>query len=141
MTEEFHLAYVDNPEESAWGIIGRGLGAYNERRAGESNFERLCFTLVGPDDEVVGGILAEIYWGWLYIDLLWVKKELRGQKYGHNLLTRVEEEARQHGAKFAYLDTFSFQVPEFYKQHGYDLFGELNDFPEGHTRYFFRKAL
>jgi len=82
-----------------------------------------------------------VYWGWLYVDLLWIEEELRGRGYGHRLLTRVEDEARKFGAKHAYLDTFSFQVPDFYKQHGYQVFGELQDFPPGHQRYFMKKEL
>ena len=52
-----------------------------------------------PDQEIVGGVLGEIYWGWFYLDLLWVKEELRGRGYGHRLLTIAEDEARQRGAK------------------------------------------
>ena len=73
--------------------------------------------------------------------MLWVKDELRGQGYGHQLLAKLEAEAMQRGAKHAYLDTYSFQVPDFYKDHGYEVFGELADFPPGHQRYFFRKKL
>ena len=86
-------------------------------------------------------MLGEVYWGWFYVDLLWVKEELRGQGYGHRLLTRAEDEARQRGAKNGYLDTFSFQSPNFYKQHGYQVFGELADFPPGQQRYFMTKQL
>ena len=86
-------------------------------------------------------MIAEFYWDWLYIDLLWVKDELRGLGYGHRILTLVEQEARQLGAKNAFMDTFSFQAPDFYKQHGYQVFGELNDFPPGHQRYFLKKQL
>jgi len=68
MDKKYKVAYVDKPEESAWGIIGRG-------------------------------------------------------------------------AKKAYLDTFSFQSPDFYKQHGYQVFGELQDFPPGNQRYFFTRRL
>jgi hypothetical protein len=39
------------------------------------------------------------------------------------------------------LDTFSFQAPDFYKQHGYQVFGELQDFPSGHQRYYLKKQL
>jgi GNAT superfamily N-acetyltransferase len=141
MDEEFHIVYVDKPEEAAWGIIGRGVGTYNEQQAGDNNFQRLCFVLRTPDQDIVGGVLGETYWDWLYIDLLWVKDELRGRGYGHRLMTAAEDEARQRGAKNAYLDTFSFQAPDFYRQHGYQVFGELQDYPPGHQRYFLRKQL
>lgn len=141
MQEEYEIAYVGDPEESAWGIIGRGVGRYNREQAGDNHFQRLCFVLQTPDQEIIGGVLGETYWEWFYIDLLWVKDELRGQGYGHRLLTIAEQEARQRGAKNAYLDTFSFQAPDFYKQHGYQVFGELHDFPPGHQRYFLKKRL
>ena len=141
MDEEYSIVYVEKPEESAWGIIGQGLSKYNIEQAGDNEFQRLCFALQTPEKEIVGGVLGEVYWGWLYVDLLWIEEELRGRGYGHRLLTRVEDEARKFGAKHAYLDTFSFQVPDFYKQHGYQVFGELQDFPPGHQRYFMKKEL
>ena len=141
MTEEYHIVYVEKPEESAWGIIGRGVSHYNKQQAGDNNFQRLCFVLQTPDQEIVGGVLGETYWDWFYLDLLWVKEELRGRGHGHRLLTVAEDEARQRGAKNAYLDTFSFQAPDFYRQHGYQVFGELPDYPPGHQRYFLTKQL
>ena len=141
MNEAYHIVYEDNPEQAAWGIIGRGVGDYNQQQAGDNEFQRLCFVLHGPDQEIVGGLLGETYWDWFYIDLLWVKEELRGCGHGHRLLTLAEEAARQRGARNAYLDTFSFQSPDFYKQHGYEVFGELQDYPGGHQRYFMTKQL
>ena len=141
MNTAYQITYVDNPEDEAWGIIGRGLSRYNIAQAGDNKFKRLCYVLRAPDESIVGGILGEVYWVWFYIDLLWVEDALRGQGHGHRLLTRAEDEARKLGAKHAYLDTFSFQVPDFYKQHGYHVFGELQDFPPGHQRYFFTKQL
>ena len=141
MDEKYQIVYVDNPEEAAWGIIGRGLSAYNLKQAVDQKFQRLCFVLQTPDQEIVGGALGELYWGWFHLDLLWVKEELRGHGYGHRLLVTIEDEARQRGAKNVYLDTFSFQAPDFYKRHGYQIFGELKDFPAGHQRYFFTKKL
>lgn len=141
MKDNYQILYVEEPEETAWGIIGRGLSAYNIQKAGEDKFQRLCFALQSPDGEIAGGALGEVYWEWFHLDLLWVKEELRGQGYGRQLLMQIEDEARKRGAKNVYLDTFSFQAPDFYKQHGYQVFGELQDFPPGHQRYFFSKQL
>ena len=141
MAEEYQIVYVEKPEEAAWGIIGNGLDGFNKQHGGEYGFQRLCFALQTAGDEIVGGVLGELFWEWFHVDLLWVKEELRGQGYGRQLLAQVEAEARRRGAKHAFLDTFSFQAPEFYKQQGYTVFGELPDFPVGYTRYFFTKQL
>jgi GNAT superfamily N-acetyltransferase len=141
MSEEYQIVYVEKPEEAAWGIIGQGISQYNKQQAGDDKFQRLCFVLHAPDQEVVGGVLGEIYWNWFHLDLLWLKDDLRGHGYGHRLLIAAEDEARQRGAKNVFLDTFSFQAPDFYKKHGYLIFGELQDFPLGHQRYFLTKQL
>ena len=141
MAEKYKIVSVEKPEESAWGIIGHGLSAFNISKAGDNQFTRICYAVQDENEKIVGGILGEVYWGWLYVDLLWVEADLRGRGYGHQLLTQLEMDARQLGAQHAYLDTFSFQVPDFYKDHGYEVFGELADFPVGHQRFFFRKDL
>ena len=138
MDEEYQIGYVDQPE---WGIIGGGISQYNKEQAGDDKGKNLCFVLRTPDEEIVGGLIGATYWNWLYIDLMWVKEELRGRGYGHRLLALAEEEGRKRGARYAYLDTFSFQAPEFYKNRGYQVFGELKNFPTGHQRYFLTKVL
>jgi GNAT superfamily N-acetyltransferase len=141
MHDDLSIVYIGNPEEFAWSVIGQGVGTYNKQQAGDNNFQRLCFVLQGSDEEILGGVIAEAYWEWLYIDLLWIKTELRGCGYGQLLLETVEKEAQKYGVKNVYLDTFSFQAPKFYEQNGYRVFGELQDFPPGHNRYFMRKEL
>jgi len=101
--------------------MGGGVGNNYKQQAGDNKFQRLCFALHAPDQVIVGGVMSEIYWEWLYIDLLWVIDEPRGLGYGDRPLTLAEEEARGRGVKNAYLDTFSFQAPDFYKHHGYQV--------------------
>jgi GNAT superfamily N-acetyltransferase len=141
MDADYEIAYVDDPEESAWGIIGRGISSYNRQQAGDNEYQHLCYVLKGPDETIVGGVLGATYWGWLYVDLLWVREDLRGRGYGRRLLTMAETTARERGAQKAYLDTFSFQAPAFYERRGYEVFGVLPDFPRGHQRYFLVKQL
>ena len=137
--EDYQITYVEKPDDSVWEVVGGGLGDYNIQQAGAGGDKRLCYVLYSPAKEVLGGLIGETHWGWFYISLLFVKEDLRGQGYGHRLLVAAEEEARKRGATHAYLDTFSFQAPEFYKQHGYEVFGELKDFPPGHQRYYMVK--
>lgn len=141
MDEEFDIVYVARPEDAAWGIIGGGLHEFNRAQAGNENGQRICFALRGPGQEILGGVLGAIYWDWFYIDLMWIPEQLRGRGYGHRLLALAEEEARKQGARHVFLDTFSFQAPDFYRRHGYQVFGELQDFPPGHQRYFLTKQL
>ena len=57
------------------------------------------------------------------------------------LLTQAEQAAMQRGCRYAYLDTFSFQAPQFYQKRGYVIFGELPNFPQGCSRFFLKKDL
>ena len=141
MDEEYDIIPIDKPDDSVWEVIGGGLHNFNVQQAGDTQHKQVCFVLRAPDQKIVGGLIGAVDWNWFYIDLLFVKEELRGYGYGHRLLEIAENEARKYGAKNAYLDTFSFQAPDFYKQHGYRVFGELKDFPAGHQRYFFTKQL
>lgn len=138
MDQELNIDQLDKPE---WGIIGPAISHYNKQQAGDDKAKSLCFVLRTPDQEIVGGVIGATYWDWLHVDLMWIKEEYRGRGYGQRLLTAAEEEARQRGAKNAYLDTFTFQAPGFYEKYGYQVFGELADFPAGHKRYFLTKQL
>ena len=108
------------------------------KMSGMIRVKDLCFVL-REEDVVVGGVIGATYWDWLYINLMWIREDLRGKGYGQRLLAQAEEEARTRGAKNSYLDTFSFQAPDFYKKQGYEIFGELHDFPIGHQRYFLKE--
>jgi GNAT superfamily N-acetyltransferase len=138
MTEEYTITFTDQP---AWDIIGGGITDFNQQHAGDEHPQRLCFALKAPDGTVVGGVIGIVYWDWLAVDLMYLPEALRGQGYGSQLLALIEEEGRRRGARHVHLDTFSFQAPEFYQRHGYRVFGQLQDFPPGHTRYYLTKEL
>jgi len=138
MEKKIEVKYLQEP---AWDVIGGGITEYNTQMAGDDHGKNLCFVLEGSDGQVLGGVIGMTYWNWLYISLMWLPEDLRGQGYGKKLLEFAEEEGRKRGAQFSYLDTFSFQAPGFYKKFGYQEFGILEDFPPGHTRYFMKKDL
>ncbi len=93
------------------------------------------------DGEVVGGGVGRTGWGWLYVARLWVANELRGSGLGSRVMATMESAARERGCVGVWLDTFSFQARPFYESLGYRQFGELGDFPPGHSRHFMAKRL
>lgn len=98
--------------------------------------------VVEKSGEIVGGILGRMYcWNCLYIDVLWVKEEYRKDNLGSKLLREVECTAKEKGCHLIHLDTFDFQAKDFYIKHGYEVFGVLDDCPEGHKRYFMKKSI
>lgn len=136
MNEAFQFEKKENPE---WELIGGGIHDFNMQQAGNDSGKTLCFVVRNPEGQMIGGVIGETYWNWLYISLMWIKEEYRGQGLGQRLLALAEEEGQKRGAEHAYLDTFSFQAPEFYKKYGWRVFGELPNFPGPHTRTFMTK--
>ena len=133
------IAAEPKPDEIEF--VTRQIIKFNSSRAGESNYKHLAILLRDSDDCVVGGLIGETYWQWLYVDVLWVHELYRGEGHGDALLATAEQEAAKRGCQYAYLDTFSFQAPEFYQKRGYVVFGELSNFPQGCSRFFLKKEL
>ena len=118
-----------------------GLVAYNTEQAGSSHHQVVAIAVRDGEGNICGGLSGAINWNWLFVKLLWVGESLRGQGYGTALIAAAEREALAHGCDHVYLDTFSFQARGFYERLGYAVFGQLEDFPPGHTRYFLQKRI
>jgi len=137
----FSIMLEEEPKMGDLEAISNGLVAFNRSRADDQSHKSLTLLLRDSANTVVGGLVGSSYWGWLYVDMLWIKEEFRQQGYGHKLLAAAEDEAVRRGCHSAYLDTFSFQALPFYQKRGYTVFGELPDFPVGYRRYFLYKRL
>lgn len=138
----FRIEIKANPAEAERSAILMPLRAHNRSKAGDPKPE--TFALLVRDEqtnEVVGGLYGEIFYRWLFIELLAVPEQTRGQGIGSRLMTMAEDVAREKGCVGIWLDTFDFQAPEFYQRHGFSEFAHLDNFPPGHTRFFFQKSL
>ena len=141
MNSDIQIVEDAYPELDAVAAIQRGLHTYNQEMGGAYDREPVTLLARGPDGAVRGGLLGLTFWGWLFIDWLWLSREMRGQRLGSELLRRAEAIARDRGCAQAYTDTFSFQAPDFWQRNGYAEFGRLDGMPAGHARLWFRKAL
>jgi GNAT superfamily N-acetyltransferase len=142
MAEDVVYEILPQPVAQDLQSIDHGLHQYNVRHLGEEIIQDYCRLAVVARDEVRtirGGVHGELVWEWLHIETLWVEAAWRGRGIGSQLLRRIEAIAIESGARGAHLETTSFQAHEFYQQHGYEVFGELNDKPEGVTWYYMKK--
>lgn len=118
-------------------VIG-GLVAFNDNRAGDAAHTEVAI-IASRDAEIVGGLFGYTNWEWLFVAQVWVSDTVRREGVGARLLAAAEAEAVRRGCMHAHVDTFSFQATPFYERNGYAVFGKLEDYPKGHTRYFLHK--
>ncbi len=137
----FTLSATDSIDDATERIVEAGLDSFNEARVGPDT-SHVAWVIARDDaGSVVAGLKAVSIWTWFLIDWLWVHETARGLGLGSKLMKTAEDVARARGCKDAFLSTFSFQAADFYRKLGYREFGRLDDFPEGHSRHWFRKTL
>ena len=129
------------PDLSVRELILAGLVAYNEAHAGPSGAQPMAVLVRDEGQRVLGGLWGWTAYGWLSIELLFLPPDLRGLDLGREVMRRAEDEARRRGCHGVWLDTFGFQARGFYERLGYAVFGQLDRYPDGFTRYFMQKAL
>ena len=135
ITSEAHAS----PEDTA--IIRDGLARFNVAATRHTYYSPLAIFLRDDRGAVLGGALGDVWGGWLDLEFLWVAEPIRGKGYGERLLRTAEDEARAHGCRGIYLNTFGFQARPFYERFGYEVFAQLPDRPAGSTSYFMKKTL
>lgn len=102
-------------EEKDRSEIFQGLLEYNLDRIEDRNPKELGIYLEDEQGRKQAGLIGETHGNWLMVKFLWVDESLRGRHIGSRILEEAEIEARKRGCKYAFLDTFSFQAPDFYK--------------------------
>jgi GNAT superfamily N-acetyltransferase len=138
------LEIIQQWNQSESDLIRKRLIEYNMEKLPDelkTPYENINFVIKDDEGEIVGGITGEMFWHHVHIDILWVDENFRENGYGSKLVKKMEAFAIEKGCRFIYLDTFSFQAPEFYKKNGYEVFGMLEDHPKGFNQYFLHKKL
>ena len=138
---EFKIEHCTKENTAA---IINGINTYNlsKVKAMADTWTPLDFVVKDNEGIEIAGILAGIgYWNGLDIKVLWVAEAYRKTGIGTRILKHVEDVAREKGATVAMLDTFDFQAEGFYLKNGYEIIGEVQNFPPGHRRIYLSKKL
>ncbi|MCM2460958.1 GNAT family N-acetyltransferase [Pseudomonas sp. CG7] len=132
---------TDTPTDEERQAILAPLRAYNTAKTGGTVPELVAWLVRDEQGEIVGGLYGRVFFSWLYIELLVVPEQARGQGTGSTLMQLAEELAREKNCVGIWLDTFDFQAPAFYRKHGFTEIGQIDAYPPGHQHFFFQKRL
>lgn len=139
MKLEITKEYTDEEEKY---IIQRYMDEfYKNQVSRENESEEINLTVKDNEEKLIAGILSKRVMDFLWVSFLWVDESYRGLGYGKKLLLKLEKIAKEKGYKLIRFDTFSFQAPEFYERLNYKLIATEDNYPEGHTHYFFNKEI
>jgi len=144
--QEIDYQLISGDTEAASAFILDNLKSFNDSASAYHHAARepgaveyIAVMLRNETGAWMGGVCGTVAWGWLEVDDLWIREDLRGGGRGSELLRRIEAEAARRGATRSRLFTFSFQARPFYERHGYRVVGTMDDLPPGGAMYWMRK--
>ncbi|MEE1612271.1 GNAT family N-acetyltransferase [Microvirga sp. CF3016] len=142
MTQAPAIAFVDDVS-ALHSIVLEGVRGFNKTLfANHPPGQDLAIAIRDPDsDEPVGGLCGRMNGGWLAIELIFVPEVFRGMGLATRLIAMAEEEAKNKGCHSAWIDTLNPEALRLYQRLGYEIFGELKDYPVGGSRFFLQKKL
>ncbi|MBO6153925.1 MAG: GNAT family N-acetyltransferase [Lachnospiraceae bacterium] len=136
---EFRITNDGNEKDIS--KIYKMLKEYNLSKREKSEDIPLGIYLENENGNKQAGLTADIFGNWLCIHYLFVSERLRGHGVGKELVIAAENEAIMRGCKYSFVDTFSFQAPEFYSKLGYKEVFSLQEYPYTGARYYYTKEL
>ena len=112
---------------------------FNQQFFQPSQWQSVAVFAKDDASSIVGGALGEIGCDWLYLRILVVQENLRGQGIGSKILKVFEQEGQKQECVGVHLETLEFSAQSFYEQHGYTVFAIQKNYPKGYSRYFMQK--
>ena len=132
---------LENTESQKAQEIGNLIRSYNRSKRETAESEPLNLYVEDEHGQLLAGLVAETFGNWLEIEYLFVKEELRGQGIGSQLLQQAESEAKKRNCRFAFVNTYQFQAPDFYQKYGYKKVFTMKDYPYTGQRHYYQKEL
>ena len=91
--------------------------------------------------EIVGGATGRIHFSQLYLDNLWVKKEIRNQGIGSKIHEEVVRLSKDSSCSRIQLNTLNEKAVKFYARLDYEILAEIDDYVDGFCLYYMTKKM
>ena len=112
-------------------LVDAGLEQANQAAAPLHEVQPMSCFARRADGQILGGALGRRWAACCELQQLWVLPSARHRGLGARLVREFEAMARQWACTRCYLETFSFQAPEFYRALGYAVAHRHDGYPHG----------
>ncbi len=134
---------VEDASKEAMQALHAGLHEFVIGQIGELDKlypeRQIKLVIKNEEEQVIGGLKASLVLKTLEIEQLWIHENFRYHGYGSKLLSAAESIAKDHDAISGLTYVLSFQMPEFFQKHGYEIFGVSDGYPDPVKEYYFIK--
>lgn len=137
----YPIQVEDHPNPADIEFLEARIIEHNYAAVGRDDGRGLATFIRNDQGRIIAGVTGYTWADMAEIEFLWVDPAVRGQGLGSQVLEAVENEARARGCALIIAGTYSFQALDFYRQHGYEVAGQIDDCPPGHTNYWLKKSL
>jgi len=138
---KYTFTYDANPTPDNTKLLFEGISEHAKITKGHEPGRPFAFFIKDETGVIKGGCSGYIFYGCLYVDLLWVDKILRGKKYGTQLMEKAQQLGKDNKCNFLAVNTMDFEALDFYKKLGFILEFERTGFDKNSRMYFLKKDL
>lgn len=122
--------------------IFQSLGEHAVRKIGINGVAEEPISFEMRDEGVfVGCVVVQMFWGQLHIKLLIVEEGHRNKGYAKKLMEHAFKYGKERGCSFAFVETLSFQAPDFYQKLGFEVEFKRDGYDRDTSFYYLRRDL
>jgi len=135
------IEILQNPEPSLIQFLDNKIAEFNWQNWEVNERKPIAVQIKNNAGDIIAGAAGRTFGNWLLINTLWVSKNLRGKQIGKQLLSTLENAAKERGCITCLLDTLNFQAMPFYQKFGYKTQWVQENYPKTGCRYYMVKEL
>lgn len=141
IAKQTYLLVENNSSTKCGEILFNGINEEAFRKKSMEPIRTFCFSMEDSQKKILAGVNGVVYYGCLYVDMLWVNSELRGKGCGLRLMQEAEAFGKKQGCSFATVNTMDWEALPFYQKLGYVIEFVREGYDKNSKMYMLRKAL
>jgi ribosomal protein S18 acetylase RimI-like enzyme len=138
---DYWFEYQEEPKQEFIDILFEGISEDAVQKKKMDRTKTFGIFIKNNRGVCLGGVNGFSLFGCLYIDMLWVKENLRYQGLGTKLMMEAEKMGREYRCTFSTVNTMDWEALPFYQKLGYEIEFIREGFEKDSKMYMLRKPL